>query len=76
MLRKQSITLDELLLRMENYNNDLKKISQLENRLNQERLLVRLELQKILCIINTRTLKLQNAKNKREEFKISKTILS
>ena len=64
MPKKQSISLEELLLRMENYNNDLKEILELEDRLNLERLLVRQELEKILCIINTRTLKLENASNK------------
>ena len=60
MPRKQTINLEDLLNKLENYNNDLKEILELEDKLNQERFLVRGEIEKIISDIDTKLKKIQN----------------
>ena len=60
MPKKQSITLEEFLNKLENYSNQLKEIIDLEDQLNGERFLVCQELQKVLCDINSKIEKLKD----------------
>jgi len=62
MPKKQSITLEEFLNKLENYSNQLKEIIDLEDQLNQERFLVCGELQKVLCDIDSKITKLKDGR--------------
>jgi len=62
MPKKQSITLEEFLNKLENYSNQLKEIIDLEDQLNQERFLVCGELQKVLSDIDSKITKLKDGR--------------